>query len=284
MAERLVHSFVRLTLRHRWFSLAWLAALTVFFAYQALAVQMYSQFSDLLPQAHPYIKAYNHFRQIFGSANVMTLELQVKHGDIFTAKTLNKIRYIHQQVDLIDGVDHYLVTSITGTSTSRKVIATSGGLIISKPLLPDDIPTSSAALARLRVRCAAQTRLWSPVSPDGKSAAGHGRLQRRASSNYGEMHRRMANIKRAVEDDNTVLYAAGEPVLKAWCWYYKGELAEIFGVTGLFIFCRWCSISAAPMACCCRSSAPRRRSSGASAFSACSATTSTSWCWSSRCW
>src|SRR5262249_29590666 len=43
-------------------------------------------------------------------------------------------------------------------------------------------------------------------------------------------------VKKAVEDDNTVMYATGEPVLKAWCWYYKGELGRIFGVTGLFIF------------------------------------------------
>ena len=34
---------------------------------------MYSQFSDLLPQAHPYIKAYNHFRTTFGGANIVSL-------------------------------------------------------------------------------------------------------------------------------------------------------------------------------------------------------------------
>ena len=135
MVERLVHSIVRLTLRHRWFSLAFLAVFTVFFAYQAIAVRMYSKFSDLLPQAHPYVAAYNHFREIFGTANVMTVELQVKRGDIFTNKTLNKIRLIHQQLDLMDGVDHDLINSITGTN-ARKVVATSGGLIISRPLLP----------------------------------------------------------------------------------------------------------------------------------------------------
>lgn len=233
MVERLVHSIVRLTLKYRWFSLAWLLALTIFFAYHALAVRMYSKFSDLLPQAHPYVQAYNHFRQVFGTANVMTLELQVKHGDIFTTKTLNKIRFIHQQLDLMDGVDHNLINSITGTN-ARKVIATNGGLIISKPLLPDEIPTSGAALQRLKYDVLHSLAYGVLVAPGAKSAlitAGFNEGQ----VDYGEMHRRLASIKRAVEDDNTVLYAAGEPVLKAWCWYYKGELAEIFGVTGLFI-------------------------------------------------
>jgi uncharacterized protein len=233
MVERLVHSIVRLTLRHRWFSLAFLAVFTVFFAYQAIAVRMYSKFSDLLPQAHPYVAAYNHFREIFGTANVMTVELQVKHGDIFTNKTLNKIRFIHQQLDLMDGVDHDLINSITGTN-ARKVVATSGGLIISRPLLPEQIPTSSADLAHLKYDVLHSLAYGVLVSADATSAivtAGFNEGQ----VDYGEMHRRLAGIKHAVEDDNTVMYATGEPVLKAWCWYYKGELAEIFSVTGLFI-------------------------------------------------
>lgn len=233
MVERLVHSIVRLTLKHRWFLLVWLTAFTLFFACQALAVRMYSKFSDLLPQAHPYVAAYNHFRQIFGTANVMTVELQVKHGDIFTNKTLNKIRFIHQQVDLIDGVDHDLINSITGTN-ARKVVATSGGLIISRPLLPDKIPTSSADLARLRYDVLHSLAYGVLVSPDATSALVTAGFNE-GHVNYSEMHRGLANIKQAVEDDNTVMYATGEPVLKAWCWYYKGELAEIFGVTGLFI-------------------------------------------------
>ena len=233
MVERFVHSIVRLTLKHRWVTLALLAALTAFFAYQALAVRMYSKFSDLLPQAHPYVKAYNQFRQIFGTANVMTLELKVKHGDIFTAKTLKKIRFIHQQVDLMDGVDHTLINSITGTN-ARKVIATNGGLIISRPLMPDKIPTSRASLARLKYDVLHSLAYGVLVSPDGTSALVTAGFNE-GEVNYGAMHRRLADIKHAVEDNNTVLYATGEPVLKAWCWYYKGELAEIFGVTGLFI-------------------------------------------------
>ena len=38
-------------------------------------------------------------------------------------------------------------------------------------------------------------------------------------------------IKKHVEDSNTVLYAAGEPMLKGWVWFYTGELAKIFAVT-----------------------------------------------------
>src|SRR5580658_5320073 len=140
MAERFVHSIVRFTLRYRWFSLAWLAAITLFFAHFALSVEIYSQFSDLLPQAHPYIKAYNHFAKTFGSANTISLSIEVKNGDIFNAHTLQKVKYATEKVDDIDGVDHYAVMSVTDVKV-RKLTATSGGLIVAQPVMPDDIPT-----------------------------------------------------------------------------------------------------------------------------------------------
>jgi len=234
MAERLVDAIVRYTLKYRWWTLAALAIATGFFAYEALSVRMYSQFSDLQPQAHPYVQAYSRFRQIFGSANVMTVDIEVKRGDIFTAKTLNKIRYVYFEMDQFDGVDHNSLSSITGIA-SRKVTATSGGVIISKPLLPDSIPTDQASLDRIRSDVMHSLAYGTMVSPDGKSSivsAGFNENQ----VDYREMHEHLMKIKRAVEDDNTVLYATGEPVLKAWCWYYKGELARIFSVTGIFIF------------------------------------------------
>jgi predicted RND superfamily exporter protein len=233
MAERLVHFIVRFTLKYRWASLVTLAVLTIFFGYHARSVRMYSEFTDLLPQAHPYVINYNHFRQIFGTANVMTLDLEVTRGDIFNPVTLNKLRYIHQQLDLMDGVDHDLINSITGTNT-RKINATSGGLITSRPLLPDEIPTSAAELARLKDDVLHSQAYGVLVAENGKSALVTAGFNE-GKVDYGEMHRQLERIKRTVEDDHTVLYAAGEPVLKAWCWFYEGDLARIFALTGLFI-------------------------------------------------
>ncbi|HLW71783.1 MAG TPA: hypothetical protein VKS22_14305 [Candidatus Binataceae bacterium] len=133
----------------------------------------------------------------------------------------------------MDGVDHDLIDSITGTN-ARKLIATSGGLIISRPLLPDVIPTSAADLARLKDEVLHSQAYGVLVAQNGKSAlvtAGFNEDR----VDYGDIHRRLERMRRAVEDDNTVLYATGEPVLKAWCWFYEGDLARIFAVTGLFI-------------------------------------------------
>ena len=88
-AERITHGIARFTLGidgPRW--RCW--RYHIFFAFHAVKVQMYSQFADLLPQAHPYIKAYNHFRTTFGGANIVSLSLRVKNGDIFNTDTLKR--------------------------------------------------------------------------------------------------------------------------------------------------------------------------------------------------
>lgn len=235
VAERITHGVARYTLRHRWYTLVVLAIITGFFAYHATKVQMYSKFSDLLPQSHPYIKAYNHFRKTFGGANIVSLSLRVKKGDIFTTKTLEKIRYVTQKVDEIAGVDHYQVASLAHPKI-RDLVATSGGLIQSRPALPATIPTTKAGLEKLKRSMYNNPIVYGKyLSLDGKAAlilAGFNESR----LDYGNIQHQIQLIRKHVEDSNTVLYAAGEPELKGWVWYYTGELAEIFAVTFLLIF------------------------------------------------
>ncbi len=234
MTERLVHALVRFTLRNRWFSLTWLALVTLFFAYHAFSVQIYSQFTDLLPQAHPYIKAYNHFSHTFGSANTITLSVEVKNGDIFNFRTLDKVRRVTEAVDDLDGVDHYAVLSVTDVKI-RKLTAAPGGLIISQPVMPDEIPTSPLELRRLKESLMHNDMVFGRfISTDGKAALVEAGFTE-TRLDYDDIFSRVMKIKKEIDDDNTTVYAAGEPMLKAWVYHYKGELARIFTVTGLFI-------------------------------------------------
>ncbi len=234
-AERLTHGIARFSLKHRWPTLAVLAAITIFFAFHAVKVQMYSQFADLLPQAHPYIKAYNHFRTTFGGANIVSLSLRVKDGDIFNTDTLKKIRYVTEKVDQIDGVNHYQVASLSHVKI-RRLEARSGGLIKSVPVLPEQVPTDPAELKELKKTMYNNDIVYGKyLSTDGKAAlilAGFNEER----LDYGNIQHQIMDIRKHVEDSNTVLYAAGEPMLKGWVWFYTGELAEIFAVTFIFIF------------------------------------------------
>ena len=74
-------------------TLGLIALVTVFFALQIPGVRMYSNFADLLPQGHAYIKLHNQIRDNFGGANNIIVGVEVKEGDIFTNE---RLAYIHQ--------------------------------------------------------------------------------------------------------------------------------------------------------------------------------------------
>ena len=234
-ADRFVQRLVDFILRRRFYVLAVLLTISAFWLYFATSVQMFSRFSDLLPQGHEYIQAYNKFRPKFGGANIVNLALAVKEGDVFNVETLEKIRHVTNELDKIQGVDHYQVGSISHLRI-RNITTTSGGMVKSLPVLPDDIPTEAEALKELKRQMFNNPLVFGKyLSDDGKAALIQGGFTEERLD-YARVHAEIMRIRSEVEDDNHILYAAGEPLLKGWVWYYTGELYLIFSVTAVFIF------------------------------------------------
>ncbi len=234
-ADRLVQGLVDFVLRRRFYVLAVLLAISAFWLYFATSVQMFSRFSDLLPQGHEYVQAYNQFRPKFGGANIVNLALVVKDGDVFNVETLKKIRHVTNELDKIQGVDHYQVGSVAHLRI-RNITTTSGGMVKSLPVLPDDIPTTPVALKELKRQMFNNPLVFGKyLSDDGKAALIQGGFTEERLD-YARVHAEIMRIRSEVEDDNHILYAAGEPLLKGWVWYYTGELYLIFSVTAVFIF------------------------------------------------
>ena len=104
--KRWVEAYLRFLLRNRLGVTIAIALMTVFFGYQSTHVKIMPQFLDFYPgpssvrifgheyrwrQGHPYINIYNDFRRMFGSANILTVILETKHGDIYNPTTLQKL-------------------------------------------------------------------------------------------------------------------------------------------------------------------------------------------------
>lgn len=77
--------------------------LSVWFGYYATKLKVYTNFADLLPQKHPYIKLHNKIKNVFGGANQVLIMVQVRKGDIFNEKTLLKVKYITEQLEHVRG-------------------------------------------------------------------------------------------------------------------------------------------------------------------------------------
>ncbi len=224
----------------RWLSLVVILLITVFFAIRIPGVQIYSDFADLLPQKHPYIKLHNQIRDVFGGANIVIVGVEVKDGTIFTNETLALIYRLTQAVDSLPGVNHNLVSSLTHR-TVRKVWLNETGSIISDPYYdPRRTDLTQAELDAMRNDVLADPRVYGLlVSPDLKSALIKAQLNE-GSLDYKATFEKLQKIRAAEEANGKAagvsIYATGQPVLIGWVYTYLGELLQIFLYTLVIMF------------------------------------------------
>lgn len=211
---------------------------TIFFASRIPYLEMYSNFSDLLPQEHPYIQLHNDVKDTFGGANNVVMAVSVEEGDIFTSETLSRIHRLTLGVDSLPGVNHNLVRSLTHR-TVRKTWLTEMGNMNSEayydPLYPNMSPEQ---LAQLRLDVMANPGVYGLlVSPDLKSALVRGTFNE-GQLDYVEIFRQLGELKDSVEELRSSeatagvhIYATGQPVLMGWVYSYLSQIMQIFFLT-----------------------------------------------------
>ena len=117
MTDLLIKKLANFVIKRRLLVLLIIAGITVFFAYKMRTLTLSTNFNELLPQTHEYIKIHNDFRKTFGGANFLVIMISVKDSNIFNKDTLGKIRYITNELEAIPGIDRYKIISLA----SRKL-------------------------------------------------------------------------------------------------------------------------------------------------------------------
>jgi len=134
--------------------------ITLFFASRIPGVKMYSDFSDLLPQQHPYIQLHNELRDTFGGANNVMVAIEVSEGDIFTNDTLSLIHELTQKVDSLPGINHNLVSSLTHRTVRRVWLTETGDVNSSPHYDPLKLKMSDVELDNMRQDVLANQRVY----------------------------------------------------------------------------------------------------------------------------
>ena len=209
--------------------------ITAFFAARIPAVKMLSDFADLLPQEHPYIKLHNSIRDTFGGANIIILALEVEQGTIFTNETLDRIHRITQKLDSVSNINHNLVTSLTHRNT-RKIWLTPDGTIKSVTYYnPHHETYSEEDLEKIKRDVLSSTRVYGLlVSPDLKSALIKGTLNE-GQLDYGKVFRELQQLRAEESAPGVKIYANGHPVLAGWIDSYSEQILQIFLYTILIV-------------------------------------------------
>ncbi|MBL4612606.1 MAG: MMPL family transporter [Emcibacter sp.] len=214
-----------------------LLAITIFFALQIPGVKMYSDFSDLLPQEHPYIQLHNDIRDTFGGANVVVVGVEVEEGTIFNNDVLALIHRLTQAVDSLPAINHNLVTSLTHR-TSRKTWLSEQGSIVSQPYYdPTKKPIlNEVEMAEMRDAVLANPRVYGlMVSPDLKSALIKGQLNEGALD-YEKTFDQIQAFRAKEQVPGIKIHVTGQPMLVGWVYTYIKQIIQIFMFTLVFMF------------------------------------------------
>ncbi len=237
-------------LKHRASIGIFLLAVTAYFCYGVSKLTIATSFVDFFPRNHPYVRLYHDYGR-YGGAQTLTLMVQVKQGDIYNEKTLKKIQDISLDVDLLPAVVHQSIRSLASYRVTY-VTALPGNLV-SKAYMYPDVPKTKADIDELRRQINIHRReIRYLVSDDGRSAAivasfTEGRL------NYHELFDKVQAIVKKYSDSNTDVFAAGEPMIRGYGYYYLPTLITIFFISDgimiliLYLFFRGRSTWWAPL-------------------------------------
>src|SRR5262245_14978658 len=164
--DALMLRFSRFFIRHRLVNLILIGGATIFFAYHALQLQVFSQFIDLLPRNHPFIQIYEKYNRQFGSANVVIAAIVVNDSktNIYDERVLEKVYAFTDQIDKVEGVDHGQVVSMTAVTVRESANDQSGVIKSSQVVGEGPIALLEAQFFTRRTIARAKSRDETPPS------------------------------------------------------------------------------------------------------------------------
>ncbi len=202
---------------------------TAALAFLAVKVEIRTVFSDLLPLNHPYIKVHEEFKKTFGSSNLVSIMLEVEEGDIFTEKTLSRIRKVTNDLQMVDAVNQFQIISLA--SKKMKEVRASTDDIDIRPLMWPDIPDSAEGIRQLRESVLQNPMVYGAyVSRDLKAALVTVDFYDN-EIRYDRIFSQIGEIARSVEGDGVSVRVVGEPILYGWVNEYLPETGRIFFAT-----------------------------------------------------
>ena len=227
--QRWIEAYLRFLLRYRRTVTIIVAVLTLFFAYSMKDLRLHTDFFDFYPRHHPYIQFYNEFRRMFGSANVMSVILEVKKGDIYNPETLQKLDRITKYVINTKGVVPYQILSIAHPKV--KSITASQGSIQAREIFYPGVPKTQEDAERVRYAVYANRGVRGIfVSQDDTAAVVHAGFWEEALD-FHYLYDRMMELKRTEEDANHTIYITGFPWLYTSVLQYANQIFFVFGLT-----------------------------------------------------
>jgi len=266
--QRWIEAYLRFLLKFRGSVTIAVTLMTLFFAYHLAGMKLHTDFFDFYPKFRtfadsfaacretggglpgcvatatlkpgpdPYIQIYKDFRKLFGSANIMSVILEVKNGDIYNPATLQKLDRITKHVVNAKGVVPYQILSIAHPKVLS--ITTRAGALQVREIFYPQVPKTQEDADRVRFAVYSTKGVRGIfTSLDDTAAVVHAGFWEEALD-FRALYDHMSKLKAAEDDANHTVYITGFPWLYTSVLQYSNQLLYIFACTLLTLsFLLW---------------------------------------------
>src|SRR5947208_1589883 len=233
LSRRTIEAYLFFLLRHRILVSMVVAVITVGLAlFMWFRMHVFTNFFDLYPKNHPYIRLYQQYRSMFGTANTVLIVVEVKNGTIFDdPETVQKVdRITLALLHDIPGVNGEQVLSITHPKVKTTLTAGSGIKVV--PLMYPRVPETKDDLDFLKLK------VYSTEGVHGLFVSEDDKATQIIAGFWEEyfdlptMWAKIQDIVRRESDANTRIYVTGIPILFA---YFMEIMPQMTGVLGASI-------------------------------------------------
>ena len=111
-ADRILGFFIALVYSRRWLTFSILIGFTAWMMVLALRLQPDAGFEKQIPLDHPYMQVFKQYEQAFGGANLVSIALINRRGDIYEASFLARLKEVTDEVFFLPGIDRSRVQSL----------------------------------------------------------------------------------------------------------------------------------------------------------------------------
>ncbi len=159
----------RLVFNHRIAVLAVFVVATLVLAWQALGVRLNPSFERMIPAKHSYVVNYKaHKADLAGLGNTLRIAVEAGEGTIYSARYMETLRKLNDEVFLLPGVDRSFMKSLWMPAV-RWIGVTEEGLD-GGPVIPDGFDGAPTSLEQLRANIERSGEIGALVAPDFKSS------------------------------------------------------------------------------------------------------------------
>ena len=203
------------------------AILTVFFIYRACQLEVATDFSNMIPQNHEYMKNYEPHKSIFGGGNEIKVEVSRKDKTILDKYFLEKLVQITEDVMFVKGVDRLTINTLISPETMF-VRVTEEGYEMDR-IVPPNIPDSPEAMDNIMNMIVQAGLLGRMVSMDLKAVMITGNIYE-SGVDYLRVYRELNQIRDKYSDDDISIHINGFAMVVG---FVRDALPKIFLMFGL---------------------------------------------------